>query len=82
MCRMSAPSGRFHDVTFAPCIFTCNCANSIKQHRSAQHILPLMPDRGMASPACPKAKKGACHLMSCICLKHLMCSQCSHVGDH
>ena len=48
MCRISKPSGRFHDVTFAPCIFTCNCAISIKRHRQ-QTVYPSGKARERAS---------------------------------
>ena len=82
MCRMSTPSGRFHDVTFAPCMFTCSHAIGMKWRTSTQHIALARPDtmshERLVSPAFPAAKKLHCHCMLFMPLEHPMCSQCSH----
>ena len=82
MCRMSRPSGRLHDVTFAPCMFTCSRVIGIKRRSSARHGTPARPDsvihERLVLPACPVAKKGVCHCMLSMPLEHPVCSQCCH----
>ena len=76
MCRMSRPSGRFHDVTFAPCMFTCSHAIGMKWHRSTQEIALARSDsvrhEGLALACHPAVKKGNCRFKLSVPLEHKM----------